>query len=52
MSKPGDTVFVNCRRPKCTGQRCLVLRKFNLPTGGRSIHYRCLTCNGGFTITF
>lgn len=52
MSKPGDRVTVNCRKLKCNGQHAKVLRKFNLPTGGRSIHYRCLTCNHGFTITF
>lgn len=49
----GKTVWMACRASNgCEGRNCEVKRTFKLPTGGQSIHYKCLSCNKGFTITF
>lgn len=45
-------VWVNCRAtPGCGGNQALVVRKFKLSAGGKSIRYKCMKCNRNFHIS-
>jgi hypothetical protein len=51
-SKKGKVVWIKCRaKSSCEGNQAKILRRFPLPMGGTSLHYKCLTCKNVFTVT-
>lgn len=50
--KDQPTVWVSCRaKAGCDGKEARLVFKRKLGSGGKTIRYRCLKCNGAFHIT-
>ena len=51
-NKEPKKVWISCRsKAHCPGNEALVVFKRSMPKGGKTIRYRCTTCNGAFHIS-